>query len=523
MIPQIQHAQRSFGPGSNPARAEQPDEGAAFTRVFGDNAPAQEHEAVPERLPDERAEAAPGAATGQPAERASHDPQDGADADASLKGEGREPEEKAQESADHGALLADMPFLVPLPGAGITAPADPQSLFAITAAGLEGIAPEVPGAEPEGDLDFRSNGLLGGDATASGASQADVGRPALAALLPASLTGERLSEQNQPLAGKLGDIGVHAAAPSALTVPSAMAAPALAPSTDPELAAMVAAFGVPEGRPRGSAMEAALRLNMEGAPEEGEGAAALTPAASTVAPQSPAVGGAVAALLVMAPQIQRAPTGENSASAGAAMAIRGLTAGAQGADTPAFTAGVPAPAQISADSPILFTLPPAEFVLSDPAPAGRPLQALPQMPVAQISVPVSGLPAALLDHALQTTAGKVAGGPVEVVLNPQELGRMRFEMHQHGDHMRVFLVAERPETLDLLRRHGEQLLADLRQSGFGGASLSFGNWGQQGSGPQAEILLADGRTPEDAAPVAPPPPAPRLQMATPGAGLDLRF
>lgn len=70
-------------------------------------------------------------------------------------------------------------------------------------------------------------------------------------------------------------------------------------------------------------------------------------------------------------------------------------------------------------------------------------------------------------------------GPVEIVLNPAELGHLRFEIRPKGDQVQVILSAERPETLDMLRRNGEQLVQELRGAGFSGASISYGQWGGQ--------------------------------------------
>jgi hypothetical protein len=69
-------------------------------------------------------------------------------------------------------------------------------------------------------------------------------------------------------------------------------------------------------------------------------------------------------------------------------------------------------------------------------------------------------------------------GPVEVLLNPAELGHLRFEIVQKGDQVQVILTAERPETLEMLRRNGEQLVQEMRSAGFSGASISYGQWGQ---------------------------------------------
>lgn len=119
-----------------------------------------------------------------------------------------------------------------------------------------------------------------------------------------------------------------------------------------------------------------------------------------------------------------------------------------------------------------------------------------------------------------TRTGK--DGPLELALAPEELGRLTISLRQEGDFLRVSMIAERPETLDLLRRHAGDFLADLRQSGFSGASFSFGQSGQNqtprfGSNP----LGADGAGPAQSAALDfKNSPVNRPQH---GAGLDLRF
>ena len=113
-------------------------------------------------------------------------------------------------------------------------------------------------------------------------------------------------------------------------------------------------------------------------------------------------------------------------------------------------------------------------------------------------------------------------GPIELALAPEELGRLTISIRQEGDFVRVSMLAERPETLDLLRRHAGDLLADLRQSGFSGASFSFGPGGQDRPPQGADTSL-------DAGDAAAPQSAPHdFKQPTPsraptGAGLDLRL
>lgn len=83
-------------------------------------------------------------------------------------------------------------------------------------------------------------------------------------------------------------------------------------------------------------------------------------------------------------------------------------------------------------------------------------------------------------------------GLIEVSLSPIELGAIRFEMQQGPDGLHVHLAIERPETGDLVRRHVEQLLADLRTAGFAQTTLSFGQWSQRQPADRQAATLARG-------------------------------
>lgn len=100
-------------------------------------------------------------------------------------------------------------------------------------------------------------------------------------------------------------------------------------------------------------------------------------------------------------------------------------------------------------------------------------------------------------------AQRAEAGPVEVLLHPEELGSVRFQIHQHGDSVRVVLCVERPETLDLVRRHADQLMQEFRQAGFSGATLSFGSWAQQGGQPDTPSPPPAMLRPEDLSFIAP--------------------
>ncbi len=117
---------------------------------------------------------------------------------------------------------------------------------------------------------------------------------------------------------------------------------------------------------------------------------------------------------------------------------------------------------------------------------------------------------------LVLTAQTAPDDPVTLTLSPDDLGHVRFEMHGRGEAIHVVLTVERPETLDMLRRHVDQLVSEFRQAGFSGASFSFsGAWGggqERGGQPayRAEPEQGDET----------PPLARRSQTGT---GLDIRL
>ncbi|MCC6008152.1 MAG: flagellar hook-length control protein FliK, partial [Rhodobacteraceae bacterium] len=133
-------------------------------------------------------------------------------------------------------------------------------------------------------------------------------------------------------------------------------------------------------------------------------------------------------------------------------------------------------------------------------------------------------PAAQVARAL---GGEIVSRPlpdtVEIALDPPELGRLRLSLSLGGPEggLGIALSAERPETLDLLRRHAPDLLRELRGLGLGDVALDFGA-GQSGQAPapprpdaQAPAMTetsAEGPLPE-ATMHQPPPTAPgRLDL-----------
>ena len=89
----------------------------------------------------------------------------------------------------------------------------------------------------------------------------------------------------------------------------------------------------------------------------------------------------------------------------------------------------------------------------------------------------------LINHAprviqvIAEAARALQDRPVEVTLNPEELGRVRLTLHSVEGSMSVSVAVERPETLDLLRRNIEMLASQLRELGYKNLSFSFAGQG----------------------------------------------
>lgn len=147
------------------------------------------------------------------------------------------------------------------------------------------------------------------------------------------------------------------------------------------------------------------------------------------------------------------------------------------------------------------TLPTPE---SGSADRGAPFAgAVSNLPTAPTQPPVSAAISPLHPPVAQQVAQVVTTalrqgktGQIDVLLRPKELGQIRFEMTVVGEKIHVIVSAERPEAMDMIRRNVDQLMADLRQSGFGQATFGLGGWTAQD---QAEKPTPKGeRAAEDA-------------------------
>jgi flagellar hook-length control protein FliK len=128
-------------------------------------------------------------------------------------------------------------------------------------------------------------------------------------------------------------------------------------------------------------------------------------------------------------------------------------------------------------------------------------------------------PGRLMSRQIADAARHLVDRPVELQLNPEELGRVRMTLSRDDGSLSVTILAERGETLDLMRRHIDTLAQDFRDAGYGDINFDFGQQDDPAE-EQAEISSRDGSygAPEES--VAPSPSGHRLIL---GSGLDIRL
>jgi hypothetical protein len=109
--------------------------------------------------------------------------------------------------------------------------------------------------------------------------------------------------------------------------------------------------------------------------------------------------------------------------------------------------------------------------------------------------------------------------PVELALNPEELGRVRMSISSSETGLTVTVLAERPETLDMMRRHIDQLAREFHSIGYGNINFAFSE-GHTGANPENNDPTTSSLNTAEAD-VGSDPDSPIL--LTPSTGLDLRM
>lgn len=92
---------------------------------------------------------------------------------------------------------------------------------------------------------------------------------------------------------------------------------------------------------------------------------------------------------------------------------------------------------------------------------------------------------AYLFSQIATAVAQNPDGVTEIALSPEELGRVQITLQadaRQSDRMVIFLSFDRPETLELFRRHSDQLAEAMRMAGYSGADINFGQHGTGAGG-----------------------------------------
>ncbi|MGL4309477.1 MAG: flagellar hook-length control protein FliK [Paracoccaceae bacterium] len=120
-----------------------------------------------------------------------------------------------------------------------------------------------------------------------------------------------------------------------------------------------------------------------------------------------------------------------------------------------------------------------------------------------------------------------ASDRIDIALTPDDLGRLHLSMTEENGQLRVAMAAERPETLDLMRRTADLLALDLRAAGYDDVVFTFEGGGSQDGHqdppvayPQDRSASASQHTP---APIHVPDKPPRHNRADMPGSIDLRF
>ena len=134
----------------------------------------------------------------------------------------------------------------------------------------------------------------------------------------------------------------------------------------------------------------------------------------------------------------------------------------------------------------------ATAILAGPA-ATRELRTAtaPREPVAM--TPHQATPPAEPHRQLADAIVRTRDGRTEILLDPAELGRVTVTLGDGDRPGQVGIQVERPETLDLLRRHGDQLVRDLRDSGLPDPRLDFHHRDNPGQGRHQHPQATAGR------------------------------
>ena len=168
--------------------------------------------------------------------------------------------------------------------------------------------------------------------------------------------------------------------------------------------------------------------------------------------------------------------------------------------------------------------------MNDPTPQTDAAQSSPSR-TAYERAPVGGTHMAATQTAeqgaavIRQIAESVARGidhRVELTLAPEELGRVRLTLVTTEQGVTVSVQADRPDTLDLIRRNIDHLARDFRDLGYSAINFNFGEKPQDRGQPEPQGPLAEPNADDPHNHLRPTPRA-AAQLYVVSGGLDLRL
>jgi len=137
--------------------------------------------------------------------------------------------------------------------------------------------------------------------------------------------------------------------------------------------------------------------------------------------------------------------------------------------------------------------------------------------------PITTLPST---HAPQVAAqiasavAQIGSGTTQILLNPEELGRVRLTLTTTEHGIAVSVAAERPETIDLMRRHVDLLVQEFDDLDQGSIDLQFQQNDSNSGKTDSNSNYSSAALEDDKTQIAPPT---TILSATPSGGLDLKL
>ncbi|WP_170383882.1 flagellar hook-length control protein FliK [Ruegeria atlantica] len=111
-------------------------------------------------------------------------------------------------------------------------------------------------------------------------------------------------------------------------------------------------------------------------------------------------------------------------------------------------------------------------------------------------------------------------GTIEVALNPEELGRVSIVLNGREDGLHMTILAERPETLDMMRRHLSVLETEFQNFGLGDLSIDLGT---SSDAQHDDSETGESRNLSDSQPEPAPAAGPSIPKLGPDGRIDIRL